>query len=426
MAKEKEKVRRQMGAAVPARSPASAIRMSVENEKEPSQPLPGDGMDESASTVRGSSRAAADPKRVARQASAASAASASSMALSNTSNRTTSSSKGTVDRSGPQPGAFRINRRARGGVPAWIMRQRQQQAANRGGSSAEISQLGNSSSSVPPELRSVHPELVEANNNIENAEADDLVGLEESVAHPSDGGVATLTADCRTSSIVRAPDDRIDPAKTTPKRRIYIAGAVVLLVIVVAVAVGVVLATSGGGGGSNNGADVQVPNDDFGPAACMVRELYEKCQQGILVPLNCASDEYNDLRAWVPTVDSNFDDENSSCAPTNLALYALAQVISEAEIDPEWRLARYVLGVFYFSTNGPRWRVTENWLTSQSVCNWFGIVCKGGVIESIGFERNKLAGMIPTHLSLLSSLGMSVLYPSLELVVNSLYGTCVK
>ena len=40
-------------------------------------------------------------------------------------------------------------------------------------------------------------------------------------------------------------------------------------------------------------------------------------------------------------------------------------------------LDRYVLAVFYFSTNGPNWTFQGRHLTNTPICEWGGIACNG-------------------------------------------------
>ena len=38
-------------------------------------------------------------------------------------------------------------------------------------------------------------------------------------------------------------------------------------------------------------------------------------------------------------------------------------------------LQRYVLALFYFSTNGDKWKKSLGYLTAKNECHWGGITC---------------------------------------------------
>mmetsp|Transcript_11836 Transcript_11836/g.25641 ORF Transcript_11836/g.25641 Transcript_11836/m.25641 type:complete len:500 (-) Transcript_11836:344-1843(-) len=97
---------------------------------------------------------------------------------------------------------------------------------------------------------------------------------------------------------------------------------------------------------------------------------------------------------------------------------------------------RYVMAVFYFSTDGPNWIQcsapddlsdpasvaaanaacsleveigeggTDAWLTAVSECNWGGVACEpdSNEMDRIEFEKNNLAGTIPRELQELQGL----------------------
>ena len=69
---------------------------------------------------------------------------------------------------------------------------------------------------------------------------------------------------------------------------------------------------------------------------------------------------------------------------------------------------RYILALFYYATNGPiAWFVTNNWLSSQSECNWYGIKCNDTFvrtnISSIFMVNNGIQNSIPSELFQLSN-----------------------
>jgi hypothetical protein len=41
---------------------------------------------------------------------------------------------------------------------------------------------------------------------------------------------------------------------------------------------------------------------------------------------------------------------------------------------------RFALAALYGSAGGDVWAVSDQWLVSNSVCTWYGILCSGNVI----------------------------------------------
>ena len=74
----------------------------------------------------------------------------------------------------------------------------------------------------------------------------------------------------------------------------------------------------------------------------------------------------------------------------------------------------YVLAVLYFSTSGKSWKVSLNWLSKYSECEWWhdsnvsptnnGITCiEQGKVEIINLNFYSLQGKIPSEIVLLGS-----------------------
>ncbi|UFH54711.1 hypothetical protein [Spirosoma sp. KNUC1025] len=73
----------------------------------------------------------------------------------------------------------------------------------------------------------------------------------------------------------------------------------------------------------------------------------------------------------------------------------------------------------YNSTNGPGWTNKTNWLSGDSPCNWYGIVCnpENDRVIALDLSANNLSGTLPTSLPQLSKLWV------LNLGNNKLMGT---
>jgi hypothetical protein len=67
---------------------------------------------------------------------------------------------------------------------------------------------------------------------------------------------------------------------------------------------------------------------------------------------------------------------------------------------PDWkRIQRYVLAVFYYSTNGDEWRRNTGWLSDEDECTWLTDetnvetrpVCdEDGAYNNLRLEKNNL------------------------------------
>jgi hypothetical protein len=104
-------------------------------------------------------------------------------------------------------------------------------------------------------------------------------------------------------------------------------------------------------------------------------------------------------------------------------------------------LERYILAVFYYSTNGKSggWTTDENWLSDQGICSWYGVRCvpientapsvagqptttliesydENAAVIKLELPENKMEGTLPAELMGLSSLA------SLDLSSNELSG----
>jgi hypothetical protein len=83
---------------------------------------------------------------------------------------------------------------------------------------------------------------------------------------------------------------------------------------------------------------------------------------------------------------------------------------------------RYVMAVFYYSTNGNGWNTngwnTETgWLSPTSVCGWHSASCTDSRVTAIDLVGNQLSGTMPTEMGQLTQLTW------LHLATNGLTGT---
>ena len=66
-------------------------------------------------------------------------------------------------------------------------------------------------------------------------------------------------------------------------------------------------------------------------------------------------------------------------------------------------LDRYGLVTFYLNTKGPGWVRSDNWLSKESECSWYGIKCNGSMpglssrVTGVDLSFNKVSGWVTIH-----------------------------
>lgn len=89
--------------------------------------------------------------------------------------------------------------------------------------------------------------------------------------------------------------------------------------------------------------------------------------------------------------------------------------------ESTWNFEREFLIEFFNATNGYEWKKNDSWLTSESICTWYGIVCNAeNRISLLSLQRNNLYGTIPATINKLSHLQY------LDLSLNFLFGVIPK
>lgn len=65
-----------------------------------------------------------------------------------------------------------------------------------------------------------------------------------------------------------------------------------------------------------------------------------------------------------------------------------------------------VLELIYDACNGDSWKNNENWKSSSSICDWYGITCddSGESVKNVNLPENSLQGSIPTEIFALPKL----------------------
>jgi hypothetical protein len=79
---------------------------------------------------------------------------------------------------------------------------------------------------------------------------------------------------------------------------------------------------------------------------------------------------------------------------------------------------RYALAVFFHSTDGRSWSISDGWMSYENECAWYqhwtawagGVCAEGSRLSVLDSYNNELGGSLPTELELLSDLGRMYLY----------------
>ena len=134
----------------------------------------------------------------------------------------------------------------------------------------------------------------------------------------------------------------------------------------------------------------------------------EVCSQPIQVS-DAVQDAYDSLKAFEGLAEYlDIDMQIESCAPENMALVWLASEYEEGVAQGnifsfyEPVPSRFLLAFLYFAWDGKHWIENENWLSSNSECDWHGVGCnEHGKIESLSLPFNNIKGSLESRLGLL-------------------------
>jgi DNA-binding SARP family transcriptional activator len=75
------------------------------------------------------------------------------------------------------------------------------------------------------------------------------------------------------------------------------------------------------------------------------------------------------------------------------------------------------LVALYNSTEGAHWKVNDGWLSDDTPCDWYGVVCSRGSVSELNLSDNHLSGGIPEDVDRLTNLSV------LDLSYNHLAGS---
>lgn len=126
------------------------------------------------------------------------------------------------------------------------------------------------------------------------------------------------------------------------------------------------------------------------------------------------SEAFASLQELVTSV--SFDGGESLDDTDSPQYKALAWLADDANLFnlPDWKvIQRYVLGVFYYATNGDEWVDNTGWLSEEEECSWrwyaegsgdsLQVCNEEGAYTGLVMEKNGINGTIPVELALLSN-----------------------
>jgi hypothetical protein len=107
----------------------------------------------------------------------------------------------------------------------------------------------------------------------------------------------------------------------------------------------------------------------------------------------------------------SLDDGAALVDPLSPQSKALAWLDSNTNLESfdDWqKIQRYVLAMFYYSTNGDGWLIHDGWLTDEHECDWFTSdvepTCdENGAFARLALSSNNISGELPKDLAILSN-----------------------
>jgi hypothetical protein len=342
----------------------------------------------------------------------------------------------TEESGGPTPGAFRVQGRAIGSVPAWV---RQFGRNSRRFSNRYLAQ-DNDQLHVPPEMRveaidtSVPPELRVSHQSV----APEIQGLAEGDRN------ALVNRDEEGAPVLQtAPVEEIPKGgPTKAQKRVILIILAILVLGGVGAGVGIAM-TSGGrqnpaaaSGNATASTDPSSPASSApfptpSPANCKREyDILSSAQKSCLCAGTTQGWEGNLSMVEQLTVDPSlknlfasiswYNVSDGSCDANNVALHWLAEDIEKNNSPKETWGQRFLLASLFLAWTGHEpflWKASTNWLSRKSECDWFGVSCDAsGQITSLRLQNNELltTGGLPKAIFELTSL------TSVDLSFNSL------
>lgn len=196
------------------------------------------------------------------------------------------------------------------------------------------------------------------------------------------------------------------------RRNIAIAGILIVVASVVALVLGVTLYDRGGiaassssanDGGFGSGQTVPVASPTAAPTRApptapptqaptelSLLQLLQRESLGDGSELLSGNTYQHEAMVWLESIDhASLSDE------AILQKFALACVY----FATYQKRTLYTDAVYGYDATPPGWNRTDNWLTGESECTWFGILCDSeGKVNDIELYSNSLTGSFPPEI----------------------------
>jgi Leucine-rich repeat (LRR) protein len=168
-----------------------------------------------------------------------------------------------------------------------------------------------------------------------------------------------------------------------------------LLIILVVLAVIILVAALGGGLGSKNGSSSSQneSGDNNGPTSNDVSSFITSLAVSDISALaDPSSPQYAALN-WLKSNSANAQYQFETSLANNTELQLIAK-------------ERYAAATLYYSLGGSAWINNSGWLSSASVCEWYGILCLLNTtnVQGLSLDEKSLTGTIPKEIQIFSDL----------------------
>jgi hypothetical protein len=126
--------------------------------------------------------------------------------------------------------------------------------------------------------------------------------------------------------------------------------------------------------------------------------IFDQCRCGgqIILLAEDVRTRYSDLvKNFIPSVPGGYDGTISSCTPRNQALVWLSTGINNGGEIESARIQRFAMSEFFYEQEGLTWTDSTDWLSTRSVCSWYGITCNTDrVVAKIELDANNISGQV--------------------------------
>jgi len=262
---------------------------------------------------------------------------------------------------------------------------------------------------INPESANNKPNLQEMSIRLEGCRrlAEDEVEVEETTPREMNGTTFSDDSDATRTTAREGKGVKLGGVTSV----VLVSLIIIAVIIVVALSVGLSLAPERNRGDMEGGVSSTFPDDTEEPYTLTLHDIIKKCKAGDRLSPSDFSPQAQARREAIFREYNTDIGANDCTQPEYLAAAALA--LSRTPTTD----ARFALALFFVSLSGHTWSRSDDWVTGESECSWYGITCNSyGDVVTIHLEDNMLQNELPP-LGRLSNL------TSLRLSLNDIQGT---